>query len=150
MYLMSSIYRASLVHKELVIRERQETKPVFVGLLVTQHPPVHHPKMPFRDFMDGMETVPQGSVYLVSSLFFSRAFFFLMLFFSSLSLFFLPGFPFDFIFLCPAILEPNFFSGNSYLLLQPTSLPPPNPSTSPYLPHHPFSLPSMARASEPP
>jgi hypothetical protein len=32
MYLMSSIYRASLVHKELVSRERQETKPVFLGL----------------------------------------------------------------------------------------------------------------------
>ncbi len=91
-----------------------------------------------------MKLSPRGQ-FTWSVVFFFSCFFFPRshCFFSQASLLII-------VFLCPAILEPKFFSGNSYLLLQPTSLPPPDPSTSPYLPHHPFSLPSMARASEPP
>ncbi len=86
---------------------------------MTQHPPVHHPKNPVLGFHGLDETVPQGSVYLVSSFFFAPSHFFPGPFFSS------PHFFFG-----PTILEPNFVSVNSYLLLQPTSLPAPNPSTS--------------------
>jgi hypothetical protein len=44
---------------------------------VTQHPPVHHPKNPILGFHGWDETVPQGSVYLVSIFFFpSGPFFF--------------------------------------------------------------------------
>ncbi len=112
---------------------------------VTQHPPVHHPKNPVLGFHGWDETVPQGSVYFVSS------FFCLMLSFFPRSHFF-PGPFFSLAFYFgPAILEPNFFlrtptySPNLPTSLPPpnpsTSLPPPNPSTSPYLPHHPFVLP---------
>ncbi len=43
---------------------------------VNQHPPVHHPKNPILGFHGWDETVPQGSVYLVSILFFSQLDFF--------------------------------------------------------------------------
>jgi len=81
---------------------------------------MHHPKNPVLGFHGWDETFPQGSVYLVRSFFFLTLVLFLGLFFGS------------------TILEPNFFSRNSYLLLQPTY--PSNLPTSPYLPHHPFAL----------
>ncbi len=66
---------------------------------VCQHLPVHHPKNPVLGFHGWDETVPQRSVYLVSSFlfFFSHAFFFLPLIFflglHFLSLFFLSRHP---------------------------------------------------------
>jgi len=116
---------------------------------VSQHPPVHHPKNPLLGFHGWDETVPQRSVYLVS-----RFFFLGLLFsyasFSSLTLIFFLGLFFLLVFFFFfSSFNPSFFLGTStYSSNLPTSLPPPNPSTSPYLPHQPFALPSIASTAE--
>ncbi len=116
---------------------------------MSQHPPVHHPKNPLLGFHGWDETVPQRSVYLVS-----RFFFLGLLFsyasFSSLTLIFFLGLFFLLVFFfVPPSLNPSFFLGTpTYSSNLPTSLPPPNPSTSPYLPHQPFALPSIASTTE--
>jgi hypothetical protein len=55
---------------------------------VTQHPPAHHPKTPVLGFHGRDETVPQGSVYLVSDFFSSGPFFFKPNFYSLAQFFF--------------------------------------------------------------
>jgi hypothetical protein len=65
---------------------------------VTQHPLVHHPKNLVLGFHGWDETVPQGSVYLVISFFYSEFFFHSCFFFSLLSLFFLLSLTFLFLF----------------------------------------------------
>ncbi len=85
---------------------------------MNQHPPMHHPKNPILGFHGWDETIPQQSLYLVSSFsffgpFFSHGFFF------PPSHFFPRSF-FSFFLFFVIILEPKFFSWNSYLLLQPT------------------------------
>ncbi len=116
-----------------------ETCPAHIGLEWENTHQCTIQKIPFWDFMVGMKLSPRGQ-FTWSVVFF---FFKLGLFFSL-----------TFIFVPPS-LNPIFFLRNSYLLLQltypfnlPTSLPPPNPSTSPYLPHHPFALPSIAETTE--
>jgi hypothetical protein len=85
---------------------------------------VHHPNIPVLGFHGWDETVPRvqfsWSVVILLMLFFFLSHFFPRPFFSlSLLLF------------CPAILEPNFFLGTpTYPSNLPSSLPPPNPSTS--------------------
>jgi hypothetical protein len=88
---------------------------------VTQHPPVHHPKNPVLGFHGWDETVPQGSVYLVSGFFFPLPLiFFLGLFFSRPPL----------VFLVPPSLNPILFlwtrtySSNLPPFQHPTHLPP--------------------------
>ncbi len=96
---------------------------------MTQHPPVHHPKNPIPGFHGWDERVPHGSVYLVSSSFFSSCLFlfvfpsdcFVLFCFGS-SLFFLPGLILVFLF-SPATLSIVSFLGNSYRPLQPTHHP---------------------------
>ncbi len=88
------------------------------------HPPVHHPKNLVLGFHRWDETVPQRSVYLVSSFFFLEPFIFTCFFCFPHSHFFRGPFFHLLFFFGPTILEPKFFSGNSYLLLQPTYLPP--------------------------
>jgi hypothetical protein len=99
--------------------------------------------IPFWDFMDGWNC-PPGSVYLVSSVFSSAFFFPLLLFFY---------WAFCFFFWVPPPLNQFFFW--KLLPTPPTYLPPIHPPTHlppltfPYLPHHPFALPSITRAWEP-
>ncbi len=109
---------------------------------VSQHPPVHHPKNPVLGFHGWDETVPQGSVYLVSIFFFLLLLFFPARFFS-LAQFFFPGNSF-FITFFLAHPWPQVFFGK--LLPTPTHLPP----SSCWLPPHPlpFALTSIAEASE--
>ncbi len=89
---------------------------------------MHHPKNPVLGFHGWDETVPQGSVYLVSSFFFTLSLFLIMLFFSLLSLFSWAFFFLSFFF-SPTILEPKFVfwellpTPPTYLPLQPTYLP---------------------------
>ncbi len=102
---------------------------------VTQHPPVHHPKIPVLGFHGWDETVSQGSVYLVSSFFFPKSHFFPG-----------PSFPAPFLLSLFFLVQPSlnpilFLRAPTHSSNLPTFLPPPNPSTSPYLPHHPFALP---------
>jgi len=112
---------------------------------VTHHPPMHHPKNHVLGFHGWDETVPQGSVYLVSSFFFGTFFFSCFLFFFSRSLFFLPGLTFDFFF-----SSHNPWTQFCFWELQPTYLP---STTWPiYLLHstHPsFVLPTITKAWEP-
>ncbi len=119
---------------------------------VSQHPPVHHPKNPVLGFHGWDETVPQGSVYLVSIFFFLLLLFFPARFFS-LAQFFFPGNSFFITFFLAHPWPQVFFGGSSYLPQPPTALLPTNPPTSLIhagpLPHSPpFALTSIARASD--
>ncbi len=90
---------------------------------VTQHPPLHHPKSPVAGFYGWDETVPQGSVYLVSSFFSHASFFPRSHYFSSHVSFFIFG--------VPPSLNPIFFLGTPTYsssvppFHHPTHLPPP-------------------------
>jgi len=119
---------------------------------VTQHPPVLHPKNPVLVFHGWNETVPQGSVYLVSFFFFPSAPFFSQLDFFSLDQFLFPGKSFFITFFWPTP-DPQVFFGK--LLPTPTTYRPSSyqPPTSPHpagpLPHSPpLALTSITRASD--
>ncbi len=105
---------------------------------VSQHPPVHHPKNPVLGFHGWDETVPQGSVYLVSIFFFFCSFFSLAQFFYHFSF----GPP----------LTPSFFwealtySNHLPPFFLPTHLLPSSCWPPPHSP--PFALTSIARASD--
>jgi len=108
-------------------------------------------KIPFWDFMDGMKLSPRDQ-FTWSVVFFPGPFFVSCFFFPrSHSLFSCAIFlRLAFFFLSPHPWTQNFFLGTpTYPSNLPTSLPPPNPSTSPDLPHYPFVLPSITRASKP-
>ncbi len=118
---------------------------------MTQHPPVHHPKNLVLGFHGWDETVPQGSVYLVSIFFLLLLLFFPARFFS-LAQFFFSGNSF-FITFFLAQPWPQVFFGKllptpTHLLpfFLPTHLPP----SSCWPPPHPspFVLTSITRASD--
>ncbi len=114
---------------------------------VTQHPPVHHLKNPVLGFHGWNETVPQGSVYLVSIIFLLLLFSSAQFLFSSSFFFFFLGTVFIPLFFWPTP-ESKFVLGSSYL--HPTYLPPfflPThlpPSCCRPLPTPPFALTSNA------
>jgi len=106
---------------------------------VTQHPPMHHPKIPFWDFMDGMKLSPRGqftwSVYIFFFCsFFSPSSVFLSIFFGPP---FTPSFFFGKLLPTPTHLPPFFL---------PTHIPPSSCWPSPH-PRPPFALTSIAKAS---
>ncbi len=138
------------IHKVSITKVVKQKVLLWFRAWVTWHPPVHHPKNPVLGFRGWDEILPQGSVSLVSSFFFPGPFFFSYFFFCPRSRFF-PGTFFSLAFFWSRhpwtqifFLETPTYSSNL-----PTPLPPSNPSTSPYLPHHPFALPFIARSSKP-
>jgi hypothetical protein len=81
---------------------------------VTQHPPVHHPKIPVQGFHGWDEVSPRGQ------LIWSVLFFFRQTFSLGAHCFFLPGYLWFNIFFHQPWNLFFFFFGNSYLPLQPT------------------------------
>ncbi len=109
---------------------------------VTQHPPVHHRKNPILGFHGWDETVPQGSVYLVSVFSFPSAPFFSQLDFFPVAQFFfsfLEQFSYHFYFAHPwhQVFLGKLLPTPTHLLpfFLPTHLP---PSSCWPPPHHSF------------
>ncbi len=114
---------------------------------MSQHPPVHHPKNPILGFHGWDETIPQGSVYLVSRYFFLLLLFFPARFFS-LAQFFLSRQQFLYhFFFGPPLTASFFWEAPTY----PPNLDPKPQPTYPLFPtNSPTSLILLAPSHPPP